>query len=115
MAFDGLVRRSAAQLTLLMDRRPDWGYFSKPAKSIFISDNPEEKEAAKREFKQAGLNINYIDCGRYLGAYLGPREELKDWVHPKVEAWADGVRILAKIEKWYPHLAYAGLYMLLQI
>ena len=46
------------------------------AKSIFIVDNPEGKDAAKREFERAGLNLNYVDGGRYLGAYLGPREEL---------------------------------------
>ena len=75
-----MVRRSAAQLTLLMDRRPDWGYFSKPAKSIFISDNPEEKETVKRELEQVGLNIDYVDGGRYLGAYWGPREDLQEWM-----------------------------------
>ena len=43
VAFDGLVRRSAAQLQLLIDRGPDRGYFTKLAKSIFIADNLEGK------------------------------------------------------------------------
>ena len=60
-AFDGPVRRSAAQLCLLMDRREDRGYFSEPPKSLFIVDNPEEEEVARQEFEQAGLNINYVD------------------------------------------------------
>ena len=34
--FDGLVRRSAQLLKLLMKRGPDRGYFPKPAKSLFI-------------------------------------------------------------------------------
>ena len=31
-----------------------------------------------------------------------------------MEAWAHGVRVLAKIARWHPQLAYAGLGMLLQ-
>ena len=54
-----------------MDRGADQGYFPKPDKSIFIADNPEEKEAAKREFDREGLNINYVDGGHYMGAYFG--------------------------------------------
>ena len=46
-AFDGLVRRSAQLLKLLMKRRPDRGYFPDPAKSLFISDTPGQEEAAK--------------------------------------------------------------------
>ena len=30
----------AVQLRLLMEGRPDWGYFPEPAKSLFIADNP---------------------------------------------------------------------------
>ena len=49
--FDGSERRSMAQLRLLMDQGPDRGYFLKPAKSLFISDNLEDKGAEKREFR----------------------------------------------------------------
>ena len=65
-----------AQLRLLIDRGPEQGYFPKPAKPIFIVENPDDKEAAKRQFDQAGLNLNYVDDSRYLGDYWGPREEL---------------------------------------
>ena len=33
-------------------------------------------------------NITYVGESRYMGAYLGPREELEAWVHPKLEAQA---------------------------
>ena len=36
-------------------------------------------------------------------------------MRPKVEEWDHGFRTLAKISKWYPQLAYAGLGVLLQI
>ena len=47
-AFEGSARRSAAQHRLLMERGTDRGYFPEPAKSLFIAENPEEKEEAKR-------------------------------------------------------------------
>ena len=47
-AFDGLARRIAQLLNLMMKRGPDRGYFPEPAKSIFISDTPGQEEAAKR-------------------------------------------------------------------
>ena len=37
-----------------------------------------------------------------MGGYLGHRGELEEWVQPKVEAWAYGVRTLARIAKCYP-------------
>ena len=51
-AFDGLARRSTAQLKIPMDQGPYRGYLHKPAKYIFITDNPEDKEATNREFKR---------------------------------------------------------------
>ena len=62
-----------------------------------------------------GLNLNYVDGSLYLGAYLGPKEKLEEWVRPKVEEWAHGVHTLAKISKRYPKMAYSGLGMLLQL
>ena len=35
-AFDGLARRIAQLLNMLMKRRPDRGYFPEPAKYLFI-------------------------------------------------------------------------------
>ena len=65
--FDGSSRRSVAQLRLMMYRGTDRGYLTEPAKSQFIADNPEEKEASLRELERAGINITYIYGGRYLG------------------------------------------------
>ena len=80
-----------------------------------IADNPEDEEAARREFEREGLNLNYVGGSQYLGAYLGNGEELEAWVRPKVEAWDHRLRTLAKISKRYPQSAYAGLGMSLQI
>ena len=85
-----------------MELGMDRGYLPKPAKYLFITDNPEEKEASKRKFDRAGLNLKYIDDSQYLGAYLGLRGELEEWLWLKLEEWAHGVRTLAKIVNWYP-------------
>ena len=84
VAFDGLVRRSAEQLHMLLDQGPDQGYFPEPDKLILIDNNPKDKEATRREFEQAGSNINHIYGSLYLEDYLGPRGELEECLRPKV-------------------------------
>ena len=62
-----------------------------------------------------GLTLNFIGSSIYLGAYLGPQEELEAWVKPQVEAWAYGVIVFAKIALRNPQSAYNGLGMSLQL
>ena len=59
--------------------------------------------------------MNFVSVSRYLGAYLGPQEELEMWVKPQVEAWSHGVRVLSKIARRHPQSAYARLGMSLQL
>ena len=59
--------------------------------------------------------MNFVSGSRYLGAYLGPQEELAVWVKPQVEAWSHGVRALGQIARRHPQLDYAVLGMSLQI
>ena len=40
VVFNGLARQSAQLLKLLMKRGPDQGYFTEPAKSLFILNTP---------------------------------------------------------------------------
>ena len=94
---------------LLMKRVPDRGYFPEPAKYLFISDTPGQEEAAKRELAKMALFLNFVSGSTYLGAYLGPQAELEAWLKPQVEAWANGVRVLAKIAQHHPQSAYASL------
>ena len=71
-AFDGSARHSGQLLKLLMKRGPDRGYLPEPAKSLFILDNPDQEEAAKKQFAKEGLVLNLVSGSPYLGAYLGP-------------------------------------------
>ena len=70
--FDGLARLSAQILKLLMERGPDWEYFTKPAKSLFILDTSGQDASARREFTAEGLALNLFSGSQCLGAYLGP-------------------------------------------
>ena len=50
--FNGLARRSAAQLKLIIDQGPERGYFPDMAKSIFVADNSEDEEAVRWGFER---------------------------------------------------------------
>ena len=47
-AFDGLARRGAKLLKLIMERGPEQKYLIKPAKSLFILDTPGKEEVVRR-------------------------------------------------------------------
>ena len=114
-AFDVLARCSAHLLKLLMKRGLDRGYLIEPAKYLFILNTPVQEEAAKREFAIKGLTLNFVSSSRYLGAYLGPRDQLEAWVKPQMEAWVHRVRVLGKISRRQPQSDYDGLGMSLQL
>ena len=69
-----------------MERGTDRGYLLKPAKYLFILEITGHEEVVSREFAVEGLVLNFISGSRYLGAYLGPQEELAAWVKLQVEA-----------------------------
>ena len=50
-----------------------------------------------------------------MGAYLGPKEELKSWVKSKVETWDHRVITLSKIVKRHPQSAFFGLVISLKL
>ena len=100
--FDGLSQLSVYLLNLLMEKGPDHGYLPDPDKSLFILDTPRQEEAARSELVAEVFVLNFVSGSRYLGAYLGPQEELEAWVKPQVEAWAHRVRVLCKISQRHP-------------
>ena len=67
---------------MMMERGADWGYFPELDKSLIILDTPGQYEAERREFEAGGLLLNFVSGCRYLGAYLGPQEELEAWAKP---------------------------------
>ena len=94
-----------------MKRGTDRGYFPEPAKYLFVTDTPGQEEVAKRKFDVEGLDLNFISGSRYIGAYIGPRDQLEAWVKPQVEAWSHRVKVLGKIAQRHPQSAYSRLGM----
>ena len=82
-----------------MKRGPERVYSPEPAKYLFISDTLGQEEAEKREFAIEGITLKFVSGSRYLGAYLGPRDQLEAWLKPKVESRFHGVRVLGKIAR----------------
>ena len=61
------------------------------------------------------MELRYIAKIRYLGAYVGTREDMEMESRTHIKAWDQGVRTLSKISSWYPHADYDGLVMLIQL
>ena len=84
------------------EKGPDLGYFPETDDSLFIFETPGQEDAPKRKFEIKGLTLIVVSGSRYLGAYLGPRDQLEAWVKPQVEAWAHGIRVFGKISQQHP-------------
>eukprot|EP00957_Ditylum_brightwellii_P166656 12687061-Ditylum_brightwellii.AAC.1 len=114
LSLDGPARLNARLLKVMMERGLDRGYFPKPEKLIHICDNPADLEATRVVFAAEDLKLKYHGGYRYVGGFVGSKEEELAWVKPQVEAWAEGVRILAGFAHKYLQIAYAGLAMSLR-
>ena len=50
----------------------------------------------------------------YLGGLCGGREEMEEWLLPKVTKWADMINTLGMFAVRYPQRVYVGIAMSLQ-
>ena len=82
--FDVSAWRSAHLLKLITERGAYGGYLPKPSESCFIANVSEQEEGANRRFATEVLDLNFVGSSRYLGDYLGTKEELEAWMKPKV-------------------------------
>ncbi len=55
----------------------------------------------------AGSGVNITPQGRpYLGAAIGSREYIEEYVNTKVQLWSSSINTLSNIAKSQPHAAY---------
>ena len=66
MAFSLLARMIAHLLNMIIERKSDRGYFTKPAKSLLIMDTPGQDAAEKRDFAAEGLDLDFVVGSWYL-------------------------------------------------
>ena len=69
----------------------------------------EDESAAKTFFHHHGLQVNFCPGERYVGGFLGSKADRAEYVKEKIQAWADGVKILSSIAKRFPQTVYAEL------
>lgn len=80
---------------------PGFGYFPNPSKDSFHS-------LGTAAFTGTGINIT--SEGRpYLGAAIGSRKFVDEYVVSKVSSWVTNVSKLTTIAKTQPHAAYSAL------
>ena len=57
--------------------------------------------------KNTGVNITTIQGHRYLGASLGSKSFIEDFIWDKISCWVSEIRRLSEIAKFQPQAAYA--------
>ena len=52
---------------------------------------------------------------QYLGPYIGPWEDIDEWVRPNVDPWNGGIIFITKVATRHPKTVYSGIGMSLQL
>ena len=86
---------------------PDFGYFANSTKSWLIVKEQHLAEA-ERIFAETGVRIT-CEGKRHLGAALGTRDFVVEYVREKVANWKAEIGRLSSFAKSEPHAAYAAL------
>ena len=90
----------------LIKTGPGLGYYPN-AKKCWLITKPEKEEAARDVFD--GIAINITTQGhKHLGAALGSRSYLEEYVSGKVEDWVSQVTKLAEFATSQPQACYAA-------
>ena len=90
----------------LLHSGPALGYFPN-AKKCWLITKPEREEAAKEVFGETMINIT-TEGQKHLGAALGSRSYLEEYVGEKVEDWVSQVTNLAAFASSQPQASYAA-------
>ena len=85
---------------------PAYGYHVKPSKSWLIV-KPDYLNLAKEVFADCGVGIT-AEGKRHLGAAIGSRGFVEQYVNEKVDYWVSCVRKLSVIAMTHPHVAYCA-------
>ena len=85
---------------------PPLGYYPNP-KKCWLDVKPEKEGRAKEMFAGTGINITTEAC-KHLGAALGSRSYLEQYVGGKREDWVGEVTRLAEFARSQPQASYAA-------
>ena len=90
----------------LVSLGPAYGYFVNADKTWLIV-KAESLSTAERIFAGCGVNIT-VEGKRHLGAAIGSRSFVKQYIVEKVNYWVSCVRRLSQIARVQPHVAYSA-------
>ncbi|EDO35883.1 predicted protein [Nematostella vectensis] len=90
----------------LQSSGPDLGYFPNAVKCWLVT-KPEKEESARKIFEGTGINIT-TEGRKHLGAALGSRPHLEQYVDSKVDEWVGQVTKLAEFSVSQPQASYAA-------
>ena len=89
----------------LIEDGPEYGYHPKDDKCWLIT-KPEKEEIIREIFKESEINIT-TEGKRHLGAVVGSRSYLNEYVNEKVEEWVKEIINLADFATTQPQASYA--------
>ena len=95
----------------LLELGPDFGYHPEPKKTFLVTD-AEDKEKAIEWFSELGVKV--VTGQRFLGGYVGDRENMEEYVQQQVQKWVHHVEKLTNAAESQPQAAYAALTKSLQ-
>ena len=85
---------------------PDFGYFPNDNKCWIIA-KPAKEESVREVFKETSINVT-VQGQKHLGAVIGSREYLEEYVSEKVSNWVNEVAKLAEFALSQPQACYAA-------
>ena len=84
---------------------PDISYFPNDKKCWIIA-KPEKEALVREVFKDTVINVT-VEGQKHLGAVIGSRDFLQDYVDKKVTCWVNEVAQLAEFAGAHPQASYA--------
>ena len=84
---------------------PGYGYYPNDKKCWLIA-KPDKEEIARETFKETAINIT-TQGKKHLGAVVGSRSYLTEYVDEKVEEWIKEVARLSEFAITQPQASYA--------
>ena len=85
---------------------PELGYLPN-AKKCWLITKPEKEEHARAMFDGTAINIS-TEGHQHLGAVIGSRKHLEDYVEEKAEDWISQIVRLAEFAQSHPQASYVA-------
>ena len=85
---------------------PHFGYFPNAKKCCIIA-KPDKQAGVREAFKDTVINVT-VEGQKHLGAVIGSRDYLENYVSEKVDNWVSEVAQLAGFAQAQPQASYAA-------